>query len=139
MRLAILMLLAASLPAAQTKLPTGKRTDAQIQETIRASYAKSKLSADRFTASVKNGVATLEGRTDVIQRKGWATRYARLAGASQVINNIQIGEVAKQKARVKMASIRIAGPSTPAPLPAAAAAIAPTPVPAQPRRAILKH
>jgi hypothetical protein len=83
------------------------RTDAQIEQSIRDSYAKSKISADHFTVRVKSGVATIEGKTEIIQRKGWATRYAKLGGARQVVNNIQVSEAAKQRARAKLAAGRL--------------------------------
>ena len=94
----------AAAPARPTALP--RLSDAQMEQTIRASYAKSKISADHFTVRVKGGVATIEGKTEIIQRKGWATRYARLGGATQVVNNIQVSEAAKQRARAKLAAAR---------------------------------
>ena len=44
------------------------------------------------------GVVTLEGKTDVIQHKGSATRMARTAGAREVRNKIQIGDAARKAA-----------------------------------------
>ena len=151
MRTALLFVIASLCCAAVPKAPVAKRSDAQIEEAIRASYAKSKIGADHFTVKVKNGVATIEGKTEIIQRKGWATRYAKLGGASQVNNNIQISEVAKEKARAKLAAARERR-STPLapkraavakPTPAAvtvAAAPPPTTAPSPgPRRAIIRH
>jgi hypothetical protein len=43
-------------------------------------------------------VATIEGKTDVIQHKGTATRMAKTGGAIAVNNHIQIGDAARQKA-----------------------------------------
>lgn len=80
--------------------------DAQIERTIRAKFAKSKINAEHFTVTVQNGVATIEGRTNVIQHKGVATRLARTGGALAVKNNIQISEAAKEKAAAKLAQIR---------------------------------
>ncbi len=74
------------------------RSDAQIEADIRARFAKSKIGADKFQVRVQGGVATIEGRTDVIQHKGTATRLARNAGAAAVNNHIQISDAARQKA-----------------------------------------
>jgi osmotically-inducible protein OsmY len=74
------------------------RPDAQIEADIRARLAKSKINADKFTVRVQGGVATLEGRTDVIQHKGVATRLAKAGGAASVNNRIQISEAARAKA-----------------------------------------
>ena len=106
MRLLLLLLTLVSGLAAQTIKPaavikTGT-SDAAIEQEIKARLAKSKLSADKFTVKVHNGVATWEGKTDVIQHKGAATRMAKSAGARQVINQIQITEAAKQKAAANL-------------------------------------
>lgn len=97
---------AASAASPAKQVPRPNLPDAQIEQNIRAGIAKSKISADHFTVRVKNGVATLEGKTDIIQRKGWATRYAKLGGARQVVNNIQVSEAARQRAREKLAAAR---------------------------------
>jgi hypothetical protein len=47
-------------------------------------------------------VAVIEGKTDVIQHKGTATRIARACGA-QVMNKILISEAARQKAAASLA------------------------------------
>jgi len=73
-------------------------TDAAIEQKIRFKLAKSKIGADRFTVKVQGGVAFWEGKTDVIQHKGAATRMARTAGAVAVVNNIQISEAGRQRA-----------------------------------------
>ena len=73
-------------------------TDAGLEAVIRAKFAKSKINADKFTVHVQGGVATIEGKTDVIQHKGTATRMARTAGAVSVNNHVQISDAAKQKA-----------------------------------------
>ena len=39
---------------------------------------------------VKNGIATWTGGTSVMQHKGAATRMAKTAGATQVVNNIKV-------------------------------------------------
>jgi len=80
--------------------------DAQIERTIRAKFGKSKINAEHFTVSVQNGVATIEGKTNVIQHKGVATRLAKTGGAIAVQNHIQISEAAKAKAAAKLAQYR---------------------------------
>ncbi len=82
-------------------------TDAQIDATIRAKLAKSKIGKDGFKFRVQHGVVTWEGSTNVIQHKGSATRMARTSGATQVVNNIQISASAKAKAaaNLKKASV----------------------------------
>ena len=82
--------------AAAHKGPTP--SDSQIDATIRMKLAKSKIGKDGFRFKVSRGVVTWEGKTDVIQHKGSATRMARAAGATQVVNNIQISDAAKAKA-----------------------------------------
>ncbi|HXB71682.1 MAG TPA: BON domain-containing protein [Candidatus Acidoferrales bacterium] len=84
---------AASKAAAKPRLP-----DAKLEAVIRAKFAKSKINADKFTVHVQGGVATIEGKTDVMQHKGTATRMARTAGAVAVSNHVQISEAAKAKA-----------------------------------------
>ena len=84
----------ASTPTAQPRL-----SDAQLEADIRARLAKSlKISQDHFQVHVQGGVATLEGKTGVIQHKGSATRMAKAAGALAVNNRIQLSDAAKQKA-----------------------------------------
>ena len=73
-------------------------SDAQIEQNIKIKLAKSKIGADKFTVKVQGGVAFWEGKTNVIQHKGAATRMARTAGAIAVVNNIQISDEARMKA-----------------------------------------
>jgi hypothetical protein len=87
----------AATPAAAPRL-----TDAQIEAAIRAKLAKSKIGADKFQFRVQGGVATIEGKTDVIQHKGAATRMAKAAGATAVVNRIQISEAAKERAAANL-------------------------------------
>lgn len=74
------------------------KSDAEIEKEIRARLAKSKIGAEKFQVRVQGGVATLEGKTNVIQHKGVATRLARSSGAVAVANHIEISEAAKEKA-----------------------------------------
>ena len=72
--------------------PNGKATasaqgataqqDKQIEATIRAKLAKSKIGKDGFTVRVQGGVAYWDGATTVVQHKGSATRMAKSAGAA---------------------------------------------------------
>ena len=95
---------AASVPK-PVSVPS-KTADAQIERAIRAKFAKSKIDAEHFTVSVQNGVATVEGKTNVIQHKGVATRLAKTGGASAVQNHIVISEEARAKAAAKLAQAR---------------------------------
>src|SRR5215831_1057169 len=85
-----------SRPAASTARP--RASDAEIERTIRAKFAKSKIAADKFTVKVQGGIATIEGRSDVVQHKGTATRLAKTGGAVAVVNRIQLSQAAKDKA-----------------------------------------
>ena len=89
-------------PAAKQAPGKPAVSDAQIESDIRARFARSKIGADKFTVRVQGGVATLEGRTDVVQHKGTATRMAKAAGASGVNNHIQVSEAAKAKAAANL-------------------------------------
>ena len=80
-----------SHPPAHTQ---GRYSDAEIESTIRAKLAKSKIGKDGMQVHVKGGVATWTGNTNVMQHKGAATRMARTAGATQVVNNIKISDQA---------------------------------------------
>jgi osmotically-inducible protein OsmY len=66
-------------------------SDVQLDATLRAKLAKSKIGKDGFRFRVQRGVVTWEGTTSVPQHKGAATRMARTSGAVQVVNNIKVG------------------------------------------------
>jgi osmotically-inducible protein OsmY len=98
-------------PAAPSKATTSKTaakratpalTDAQMEAAIRAKFAKSKIGAEKFQVHVQGGVVTIEGRTDVIQHKGTATRMAKTAGAVAVNNHIQVSDAAKKKSAANL-------------------------------------
>lgn len=76
--------------------------DRDIEASIRLRFSKSKIAADNFTVRVQGGVAYLDGSTEVIQRKGVATRLAKLGGAKQVVNRIRIGDAARQRAAANL-------------------------------------
>jgi osmotically-inducible protein OsmY len=103
-----LILITVSAVAAQSRPPArpaaekAPPTDAELAGEIRKRLARSKCAADNFSVHVRGGVATLEGRTDVVQRKGAATRMAKNAGARKVINKIQVSAAAKQKASANL-------------------------------------
>jgi len=76
----------------------GKFSDAEIEATIKAKLAKSKIGKDGFQVHIKDGVATWTGTTSVMQHKGAATRMAKTAGAIKVVNNIKVSEQDAAKA-----------------------------------------
>jgi osmotically-inducible protein OsmY len=77
----------------------GRFSDAEIEATIKTKLAKSKIGKDGMQVHVKGGVATWTGNTNVMQHKGAATRMARTAGATQVVNNIKISDQAANPLR----------------------------------------
>jgi hypothetical protein len=112
MRKLVLLLLMCALPAVAVAASAPPKaaakpvqSDAALEQTIKARFAKSKISADHFTVHVQGGVATVEGKTDVIQHKGTATRIVHACGA-QIVNKIQISEAAREKAAANLAKHR---------------------------------
>jgi BON domain len=83
---------------APTPAGTSAQEDKQMEAAIRAKLAKSKIGKDGFTVRVQGGIAYWEGKTDVVQHKGSATRMAKTAGAKAVVNNIKVSEAGKEKA-----------------------------------------
>ena len=81
-------------------------TDAVLENAIRQRFARSKSGADKFTVRVQGGVATIEGKTDVVQRKSAATRMAKTAGAKKVLNKIEVSEAARRDASANLATGR---------------------------------
>jgi hypothetical protein len=90
--------------------PTVSGPDAQIEHTIQQKFAKSKINADHFSVSVKAGVATITGNTNVIQHKGVATRLAKSSGATVVKNQVVISDAAKAKAAAQLQKGSSSGP-----------------------------
>jgi hypothetical protein len=84
--------------APKTTTKAAALTDAQLEAAIRARFARSKIDADHFKVHVQGGVATIEGRTNVVQHKGVATRMAKTAGAVAVTNRVEISDEARAKA-----------------------------------------
>jgi osmotically-inducible protein OsmY len=94
----LLVLVCSSFAATTPPSPAKPRlSDAQLEAAIRTKFAKSK-SASGFTVRVQGGVATIDGKTDVIQRKAAASRMAKTAGAVAVHNKVQVSEAGKKKA-----------------------------------------
>jgi hypothetical protein len=85
--------------------------DIQIEHNIQVRFAKSKINEDHFTVAVHNGVARLDGRTNVIQHKGVATRLAKAGGAITVQNRIQISDEARAKAAARLQQNRTGEPT----------------------------
>jgi hypothetical protein len=95
----------ASTPkAAPAKAAPAKsaKSDTAIDQKLRERLSRSKINANHFTFKVQNGTVIWEGKTDVIQHKGAATRMAKSVGARNVVNNIQISEAARQKAAARL-------------------------------------
>lgn len=103
----------AARPASTTKRSTTKaaprtgeghsaQTDVQLEKAIRERFAESKIADDKFEVHVQGGRATLTGNTNVLQHKGVATRLARSQGATEVVNNIEPSEEARQKAAANL-------------------------------------
>jgi hypothetical protein len=86
-----------SAPVPAKSKPTPKLTDQQLEAKIRGKFANSK-SASTFKVHVQGGVATIEGKTEVIQHKAAATRMAKTAGAVAVNNKVEVSDAAKKKA-----------------------------------------
>ena len=80
----------AATPPKSTSAANHAVNDAQLEATIHAKLAKSKIGKDGFRFHVQHGVVTWEGTTSVPQHKGAATRMARTSGAVQVVNNIKV-------------------------------------------------
>lgn len=98
----VLSLITFSGFAADAVKPPLRLSDSTIEQNIRARFAKSKIAPEKFQVKVQGGVATIEGKTDVIQHKGSATRMAKTGGAVRVINKVQISENARQKAATNL-------------------------------------
>lgn len=93
-----------TVPATTTRAAVTP-SDAEIEGTIRTKLAKSKIGKDGFKFHVAHGVVTWEGTTAVMQHKGSATRMAHAAGASKVVNNIQVTGGAKPFTSMKKAEV----------------------------------
>ncbi len=85
-------------PGATAAAKHAAQEDAALEAAIRRRFERSKIAANGFRVRVHNGVAILEGKTDVPQHKGTPTRLARNAGARRVDNRIEVSEQGRQKA-----------------------------------------
>ena len=90
----------------RSRIAPAPPSDAELERTIRARFAKSKIAVNNFEVYVLSGVARIEGRTDVLQHKGVATRLARSAGAAGVVNRIEVSQAAKNRAAGNLAKAR---------------------------------
>lgn len=105
---ALLAALATTAFPAVTPVPkkTVTKSDVEIERAIRTRFAASKISVNKFIVRVQGGVATIEGKTDVMQHKGTATRLAKSAGAVKVVNLVEVSQAAKEKASANLAKGR---------------------------------
>ena len=122
------------------------RSDAEIARKFREKLSKSKLKSEGIQIKVEKGTATITGRTDILQHKGTATRMAKSSGATQIHNEMVVGEAARKAAGERLAASRNKAfaksrPVQNAPPPAskAAAAASPAHVPPPVRRATIQH
>jgi hypothetical protein len=119
-------------------------SDAALEQAIRARFAKSKIAQNQFSVKVNNGVATITGNTEIVQHKGTATRLAKSAGATAVVNNVAISKAAREKAASALKRPAEAPKAIPSVSPAkpeagpAATPSEPLPPPT-PKRAAVKH
>lgn len=82
--------------------------DAAIEKSLKARLSRSKLKQDGLTFVVKDGVVEWTGEVGVPQRKGTATRMAKAAGATRVVNRIRVrGGVAKSSVVKPGATLRV--------------------------------
>lgn len=102
----LLLPLAAAPPAKPAPVQRGI-SDVELQRRIQYRFARSKISVEKFHVRVENGTAILSGTTSVIQRKGTATRLAKLAGAKSIRNEITISDAARQKAMANLQKARL--------------------------------
>ena len=86
--------------------PAPTMTDPQLEKAIQERFARSKIAVNKFQVRVQGGTATIEGRTDVIQHKGTATRLAKVTGATAVVNKVEVSDLARQKASGQLATGR---------------------------------
>ena len=92
-------------PAVAATRPAGI-SDAELQRSIQERFNRSKIKTENFQISVRQGIATISGKTNVIQRKGTATRLAKLAGARAVENKIEVSAEARERAAKNLESGR---------------------------------
>jgi hypothetical protein len=95
----------ASSASAHKVVAGAVKSDSEIQQTLEAKLAKSKIGKDRLRFQVSRGVVTWEGTTNVMQHKGSATRMARTAGAVKVVNNIKVTGSAASGVGLKKATV----------------------------------
>src|SRR4051812_28890289 len=83
---------AAPAAPAATKKPARaaeKKPDAAIEKNKRGRLEKPKPAGKKYNLWVRGGAPPLPDKTEVGQQKGTATRMAKSAGATSVVNNIE--------------------------------------------------
>ncbi len=88
--LRLLLFLALLIPANATVAE-----DARITNKIKTKLSLSKLRSDSLQYKVHDGIVEWSGTVHIPQRKGVATRMAKSAGASRVVNRIVVQSSAK--------------------------------------------
>lgn len=68
----------------------GAKEDGWISAKLKAKLARSKLKQDGVQYAVKDGVVEWTGKVSNPQRKGAATRMAKMAGAERVVNKLVV-------------------------------------------------
>jgi osmotically-inducible protein OsmY len=85
--------------------------DALIHSKLRQKLQRSKLRTDKLEFTVRDGTVEWRGNVAVPQRKGVATRMAKAAGASKVLNRIVIannGSISP-KPKLREVGVKVAG------------------------------
>src|SRR5215831_16988921 len=77
----------AQRPATAKSSARPAKSEAEIEKAIQAKFAKSKIGVEKYQVRVQGGVATIEGKTDVVQHKGVATRLAKSGGGGQLYSD----------------------------------------------------
>jgi hypothetical protein len=78
------------------------KSDTEIQRKFAPGLPNRRSGSRKFQVHVQGGVATFEGKTNVIQHKGVATRLAKSPGAVAVANHIEISEAVNEKAAASL-------------------------------------
>jgi hypothetical protein len=82
------------------------QADEELASEIRTRFARSKISKNHFKVEVRQGIAFIDGATEIVQHKGTATRLARLAGAREIVNRITVSQDARKAAAAPLEKAR---------------------------------
>jgi BON domain len=93
-------------PASKLAAKSAVDSDAALEQAIRQRFAKSKIGADGFEVRVDGGTAYISGKTNVLQHKGTATRMAKTAGATRVVNRVEVDPEARKAAADRLQKAR---------------------------------